>query len=370
GRTRVRGGSRARSARSSGDCSTTRRRPRRCTGRRGPPVTAYGVAAQAVARPDKVAFVHHDRRITYAELDAQAHRAAHVLRAEGVGPDARLGIALANRPEWFVAALGAARLGAQCVPIPSGATADEREYFCSDGEVAFLLDEDALPGFLAAMADAPGTPLADAAPDYVQLRAYTSGTTGRPKAVLRPDVDVAASIDGLVRYYTAYGLDAPDEVNVTGSPLHHLAGFSGPHSALLLGHTTVLLDHFDATEWFDAVRELGGTYSWTAPVHLYRRMSAPDDVKARADVSTIKRLLHGSSPCAPSLKREVMAFFPPGVVWETYGGTETTGTVITAEEWERKPGSVGRAAPGSTIVIYDDDGHRLPAREGGAGYTT
>jgi len=158
-------------------------------------VTAYGVAAQAVERPDKVAFVHHDRRITYAELDAQAHRAAHVLRAEGVGPDARLGIALANRPEWFVAALGAARLGAQCVPIPSGATADEREYFCSDGEVAFLLDEDALPGFLAAMADAPGTPLADAAPDYVQLRAYTSGTTGRPKAVLRPDVDVAASID-------------------------------------------------------------------------------------------------------------------------------------------------------------------------------
>jgi long-chain acyl-CoA synthetase len=331
-------------------------------------VTAYGVAAQAVERPDKIAFVHHDRRITYAELDADAHRAAHVLRAAGVGPDARLGIALANRPEWFVAALGAARLGAQCVPIPSGATGDEREYFCSDGDVAFLLDEDALPGFLAASADAPDAPLADPAPDYVQLRAYTSGTTGRPKAVLRPDVDVAASIDGLVRYYTAYGLDAPDEVNVTGSPLHHLAGFSGPHSALLLGHTTVLLDHFDATEWFDAVTEFGGTYAWTAPVHLYRMMTAPDAVKARADVSTIKRLMHGSAPCAPSLKREVMAFFPPGVVWETYGGTETMGTVITAEEWERKPGSVGRAAPGSTIAIYDDDGTELPAGEVGLVY--
>ena len=213
-------------------------------------MTGYGVAAQARIRPDKVAFVHHDRRITYAELDAAAHRAAHVLRARGVGPEARLGIALANRPEWFVAALGAARLGAQCVPIPSGATADERDYFCTDGDVAYLLDEAALPEFLAALDATPAEPLADAAPDYVQLRAYTSGTTGRPKAVLRPDVDVAASIEGLVRYYTAYGLDAPDEVNVTGSPLHHLAGFSGPHSALLLGHTTVLLDHFDAAEWF------------------------------------------------------------------------------------------------------------------------
>jgi long-chain acyl-CoA synthetase len=328
----------------------------------------HGVAAQAAARPDKLAFAHHDRRVTYAQLDALAHRAAHVLHARGVGPDRRLGIALANRPEWFVAALGAARLGAQCVPIPAGATADERDYFCSDGEVAYLLGEDALGEFLAALDATPGTPYPDAAPDYVQLRAYTSGTTGRPKAVLRPEVDVAANIEGLVRYYRAYGLDSPDEVNVTGSPLHHLAGFSGPHSALLLGHTTVLLDHFDAAAWFDAVRDFGGTYSWTAPVHLYRLMSAPEDVKSRADVSTIKRLLHGSAPCAPSLKREVMAFFPPGVVWETYGGTETMGTVITAEEWERKPGSVGRAAPGSTIKIFDDDGNELPAGEVGLVY--
>jgi long-chain acyl-CoA synthetase len=63
-----------------------------------------------------------------------------------------------------------------------------------------------------------------------------------------------------------------------------------------------------------------------------------------------------------------MAFFPPGVVWETYGGTETMGTVITAEEWERKPGSVGRAAPGSTIEILDDEGNRLPPGEVGLVY--
>ena len=131
----------------------------------------------------------------------------------------------------------------------------------------------------------------------MQLRAYTSGTTGRPKAVLRPEVDVVASIEGLVRYYTAYGLDAPDEVNVTGSPLHHLAGFSGPHSALLLGHTTVLLDHFDATEWFDAVTEFGGTYSWTAPVHLYRMMTRARRREGRAP--TCRR----SSACCTARRR-------------------------------------------------------------------
>lgn len=331
-------------------------------------MAGFGVAVHAVDRPHKVALVHGDRRITYAELDVLAHRAAHVLASEGVGPPARLGIALANRPEWFVAALGAARLGAQVVPIPSGATADEREYFCSDGEVAYLLDEAGLDAFLARIGAAPPDPVADPHPDYVTLRAYTSGTTGRPKAVLRPEVPAEASIEGLVRYYTAYGLDSPDEVNVTGSPLHHLAGFSGPHSALLLGHTTVLLDHFEAEEWLAVVARERATYAWCAPVHLYRLMSADPGVKDAADVSSIKRMLHGSAPCAPSLKREVMDFFPPGAVWETYGGTETMGTVITAEEWLRKPGSVGRAAPGSTIRILDDDGVELPPGEVGLVY--
>ncbi len=186
--------------------------------------------------------------------------------------------------------------------------------------------------------------------------------------MLRPEVPPEASIQGLITYYTAYGLDSPDEVNITGSPLHHIAGFSGPHSALLLGHTAVILDHFDAVEWFATVAAERATYSWCAPVHLYRLVSAPEEVKAAADVSSVKRMLHGSAPCPPSLKRQVIELFPPGAVWETYGGTETMGTVITAEEWIAKPGSVGRAAPGSTIKIYDDDGTELPPGEVGLIY--
>ncbi len=330
-----------------------------------------GVAAHARLRPDKVAMVHGDRRITYAELDELAARAAVILEGHGVGPQSRLGIALSNCPEWFVGALGAARLGAQCVPIPAGATEDERNYFCTDGEVGFLLDAAALPGFTRSVAEVTAAEVTAApprAPDYVSLRAYTSGTTGLPKAVLRPEVPPQQSADGLVNHYVNYGLESPDEVNITASPFHHLAGFSGPHSAFLLGHTTVILDHFDAAAWFAAVAAERVTYAWCAPVHLYRLMGAPAPVKAAADVSSVKRLLHGSAPCAPSLKREVMDFFPSNVVWETYGGTETMGTVITAQEWERKPGSVGRAAPNSTIAIFDDDGCELPAGDVGLVY--
>ena len=333
----------------------------------------YGVAAHARLRPDKVAIVHGDRRITFRELDDLATRAATVLSDRGVGPAGRLGIALENRPEWMVAALGAARLGAQVVPIPSGATPDEREYFCADGEVASLVDEVTLDDFLGALVAADVSIEREWRPDYVTLRAYTSGTTGQPKAVLRPAVPAADAIDGMVRYYTGYGLAATDEVNISASPLHHIAGFSGLHSALIFGHTAVLLEHFDPVEWLGAVERERVTYSWCAPVHLFRLMAVPDDLRAAADVSSIKRVLHGSAPCAPSLKRAVIDFLPDGALWETYGGTETMGTVITPEEWLRKPGSVGKAAPGSVIKIYDPDadgpdGAELPAGEIGLIY--
>lgn len=328
----------------------------------------YGVRAHARLRPDRVAFVFGDRRITYRELDDAIAGTSGALHRRGVGPDARLGLALRNRPEWLIAAIAAARLGAQVVPIPHGATPDERAYFCEDGEVAFLLDEDALAGFLDD-ATAPLTDgLPDPSPDYVTLRPYTSGTTGRPKAVLRPTPDAAASIGGMVRYYESYGIGGTDQVNLAASPLHHLAGFSGPHGALLLGHTCVLMDHFDAAAAISLMDAERATYWWCAPVHLYRLTRLPDDVKAAADLSSFTRVLHGSAPCAQALKREVMALFPPGVVYETYGGTETMGTVISAEEWLERPGSVGRPAIGSTIRILDDDGNELPPGETGLIY--
>lgn len=331
-------------------------------------VIEYGVAFHATARPEKVAIVFGDRRITYGELDHEINRAARFLADKKVGPGCRLGIALRNRPEWIIAAFAAARLGAQVVPIPYGTTPDELDYFCTDGEVEYLLNEAGLDSFIAEASTRSGDALPEAAPDYIALRAYTSGTTGVPKAVLRPEVAPHLSIQGLVGYYTAYGLDGPDEVNVTGSPMYHIAGFSGPHTALLLGHTTVILDHFDAGEWLQAIETERVTYAITAPVHLYRVMQLSDDVRAAADVSSIKRIMHGSAPCAPSLKRQVIDFFPVGAVWEAYGGTETMGTIISSEEWLTHPGSVGRPAPGSAIAIMDDEGNELPTGDVGLVY--
>jgi long-chain acyl-CoA synthetase len=328
----------------------------------------FGVAAHAAAAPQKAALVWGARRLTYGDVDRSANAWARVLAERGVGPGARLGLALQNRPEWMLAALGAARLGAEVVPIPHGATPEEREYFASDGAVAFCCDEQNLGETLAAVAAASEGPLEDPEADYVVLRAYTSGTTGRPKAVVRPEVPRAALMLGVVQYFESYGLAGPDEVNLTASPLHHLAGFSGPHSAWLLGHTCVLMERYEPAEALRSIAAERVTYWMCAPIHLYRLLRLPPEVLAGADVSSVRRVLHGSAPCPEDLKRATMAFFPPGAVWETYGGTETMGTVITPEEWERKPGSVGRPARGSVIRILDPDGAELGPGEVGLVY--
>ena len=70
-------------------------------------------------------------------------------------------------------------------------------------------------------------------------------------------------------------------------------------------------------------------------------------------------MIHGAAPCPQEVKRRMLDWWGPVVV-EYYAATEGGGTTIMAEEWLRKPGSVGRAWPGSVVKVLDDDGEEVP----------
>jgi long-chain acyl-CoA synthetase len=76
---------------------------------------------------------------------------------------------------------------------------------------------------------------------------------------------------------------------------------------------------------------------------------------ASYDRSSIRLVLHAAAACPVPIKWRIMDVFPPGTVWELYGATEAMGTVISPGEWMLKPGSVGRAFPGLTVRVLDDD---------------
>jgi long-chain acyl-CoA synthetase len=85
----------------------------------------------------------------------------------------------------------------------------------------------------------------------------------------------------------------------------------------------------------------------------------------------MRRILHAAAPCPVDVKLRIMdEVFPGDVVWEYYGMTEGLGTYIKADEYRRKPGSVGRAAPTITLKILDEEGKELPHGEVGLVYVS
>ena len=268
-RTRARAGSRPRSARSCGGLLAEAPGPGaglRGVGRRRWRLE-HGVAAQARIRPDKVAFVHHDRphHLRRARR-ARAPAPRTCCAAHGVGPGrpprhrARATGPSGSSPRSArpASARSACRSRAARPPTSASTSAPTATSRSSSTRTGW-------PSSSPRSTPRRPSRIADAAPDYVQLRAYTSGTTGRPKAVLRPEVDVVAQHRGpRALLHRRTGSTRPTRSTSPGRRCTTSPGSAVRTARCSLGHTTVLLDHFDAAEWFDAVTEYGGTYSWIA----------------------------------------------------------------------------------------------------------
>lgn len=174
--------------------------------------------------PDRVAIVHGERRLSFAQVDERATRLAHHLQSRGVGAGDRVGIYMYNRPEYIEGALAAFKLGASPVNINFRYVEDELRYLFDDAEIAALvlarefapraaavaggvpslhacvIVEDGTAHALAGLpspvsyddALASGSPERDfpeRSPDDVYL-IYTGGTTGMPKGVMWRHEDV------------------------------------------------------------------------------------------------------------------------------------------------------------------------------------
>jgi long-chain acyl-CoA synthetase len=78
-------------------------------------------------------------------------------------------------------------------------------------------------------------------------------------------------------------------------------------------------------------------------------------------------MIHGAAPCPQEVKQRMLRWWGPVVV-EYYAASEGGGTLITAAEWLKRPGSVGRAWPGSEVRVLDPSGVDVPSGETGQVY--
>jgi long-chain acyl-CoA synthetase len=356
----------------------------------------YGLVANAEARPGHPALVCAGRCVTYGELDRLVNRVAHALRDRGLMAGGRVAVMLPNSIEFFTVTQAAAKLGALVVPVNTRFRRDEIAYLLADAGVdAFVFDAayiaDAVPALAAARRPAAArclvlgradgfTNLADAvagAPDVpppaelretgYNLMIYTSGTTGRPKGVVRQGFDARTSFEAHKRLVAMWGF-TPDDVHLMVGPAYHTLPSAYVLQHLFVGATSVLMPKFDAEESLRLIDAERVTTSGMVPAHFIRILELPPDVRARYDLSSLKKVMHAAAPCPVPVKRRIMEVFPRDSVWEFYGATEGPGTIISPQEWLAHPGSVGRPWPGVAVRVVGDDGRPVPAGEIGTIY--
>ena len=348
--------------------------------------------------PDKPAVVMtgSGRVMTYRELDEESARQARYLR-EVVGLEVGDGVALLsdNRPECLVTYWAAQRSGLYITPINHHLTAGEiaqllgrcrpRVLLVSSAlgdlarEVASLVErvevllsfdgevegygryEDAVDGVSAA-------PLADQPRGADML--FSSGTTGGiPKGIRPPlpDRQVDEPGDPLVATFgPRYGF-GPDSVYLSPAPLYHGGPLRFAVLAQALGGTVVMMEHFDPEQALAAIERFSVTHSQWVPTMFIRMLKLPDEVRLRYDVSSMRAAIHASAPCPVDVKHAMIEWWGP-VLEEYYASQEAAGiTMISTEEWLRKPGSVGRPVLGE-VRICDELGEELPVGEVGTIY--
>lgn len=221
------------------------------------------LASRATMSPHAVAIeeVATGRTLTYAELDAQAGRAAAALAALGVRPDDRVATLCCNRVAFWELLFGCARLGALLVPLDGRMPAAELDGLLADAEPVLICHDAALAAKIGALRDAPATLDLDAGYDHALADAppieprkqwaahaiwyilYTSGTTGRAKGVV---YTFRMALANHVNIGSATGMRAGDSV-AAFLPICHTAGIN-LHAlpALIAGGRVLLLERFDA----------------------------------------------------------------------------------------------------------------------------
>jgi long-chain acyl-CoA synthetase len=335
-----------------------------------------GIAGTAAGDPDRIALIDGSRRVTFGELDALANGVANGLAERGVGAGDAVGLLLHNRAEWFMISHAIARLGAMYVPISPRLTASEAEYIVGDSSMKVCFTEGSVDftrlGVATVDVDAPGFEEPSALPprhDFLNtmptLMGYTSGTTGRPKAVERPaPVPAPLATSSAVAAFWGYG---PDTVQLICGPLYHTAPSAYAEYSLWEGGSVVIQDRFTGEGCLSLIEEHAVTRTQMVPAHFVRILETPWQ---RYDTSSIRLLIHAAAMCPVHLKWRILEVFPRGTVWELYGATEAMGTVISPGEWILKPGSVGRPFPGLSIRVLDEAGHPVPTGEVGTIYVS
>ena len=321
----------------------------------------------AAARyPENLAIIDGDRRYTYREWDNRVNTVANALKDLGISKGDRVVQVVKNREENCAIHMACQKLGAMNTPINFRWASDEIEYCVNDAEAKLVVFEEATresvlpaherfssnPDLLFVGPDTPDgaysfdevvSAASSDRPDEVveeediTFMLYTSGTTGKPKGVLRSQrAEYAATVGQIVHH--RYGLG---ERTLGVMPLFHTMGIHSFTAMIALNGLFVAMPDWDPQGALETIQTEELTCLYLIPTLFHGLVN--DQNFGSYDTSTVTKLSYAGAPMQSSLLEDCNARFEPEVFVNHYGSTEVYIFATYPEPWE-KPGCAGRAA--------------------------
>ncbi|MFD7256543.1 AMP-binding protein [Streptomyces sp. NPDC059874] len=328
---------------------------------------------------DRPCLLTPTERWTYGDLLERANQVAQVLTEDfGLVPGNRVLLRGPNNP-WLVATwFGVLKAGGVAVTTMPLLRAGELAELCEIGRPTVAVCDHRYLEELAATATGTSGPalLAYGGPgeedlvarcaakdgrfsnvatasDDVALIAFTSGTTGRPKATLHFHRDVLANADTFSRHVLR---PRQDDVFTGTPPLAFTFGLGGlVVFPLSVGAATLLIEHAAPQQLAELVEEHGVTVLFTAPT-AYRAIMAAGAV---GRLSGLRRCVSAGEALPAAVWEEFHAATGLGII-DGIGATEMLHVFISASDDDIRPGSTGRPVPGYRARVVDEQGEPVP----------
>jgi long-chain acyl-CoA synthetase len=328
-----------------------------------PSAIVRAVLKAAERYPDRAALIAGAEQLSFAELVRRAQSAAASIARQA--PDDNIGLFLPNSLHFPPQVLGALWAGKTVAVLPTLAPLPLLKLMFAEAKLAIVFtSEDLAPRLAEAgvphvLIDTGYPPAPEFAPQARRAEAavllYTSGTTGRPKAVALSDENVISNAEGCM---AATGFDER-QVMLAILPLFHAYGLNVTILLpLMAGSTVVVLERFTPRAVLDAIERHRVTTLVAVPSQY--RLLALDPTPC--DATSLWLCIAGAERLPETTEREFTDRFGHAIL-PGYGVTEVAPVISLNIPESNHPASVGRPLPNLKVTIRGEDDGICPVGE-------
>jgi acyl-CoA synthetase (AMP-forming)/AMP-acid ligase II len=341
-------------------------------------------------RPNHLAFVFEEQRLTWSELNRSINQLANALLALGVQKGDKVATILPNCTELYETYWAVAKIGAVVVPFSTMLLKQAMKSLLQDSDSVLLITNsgfadqiNAIKSELTAISedrylltdssDTPGyqdyhalkTAAGDQEPEGIVINAddpfnimYSSGTTGLPKGIVHTHRIRAAYA---TTFAAAYRM-TPETINLHAGAIVFNGAFVDMMPTVFVGATYILLSQFEPISYIETIEREKVTHIMVVPAQVIALLNAPNFTYEA--LKSLEMILSLGAPLHREHKDDLNKRLS-GRFYELYGLTEGFVTVLDKNDYTTKPDSVGVPPPFNEMKISDENGSEVPAGEVG-----